>query len=65
VALEDDRTYTLAATEFMLAGGDGYAMLKEGAEPRYLGFADNAVLIEMLRQKGTVRPEVEGRIVFR
>lgn len=63
--LQDDRRYTLAATEFMLAGGDGYEMLVAGAEPEYLGFADNAILIEMLRAKGTVSPRVEGRIVFR
>ncbi len=63
--LQDDQTYTLAATEFMLAGGDGYTMLTEGAEPEYLGFADNAILIEMLKAKGTVSPRIEGRISFR
>lgn len=63
--LQDHKHYTLAATEFMLAGGDGYVMLTEGAEPEYLGFADNAILIEMLKAKGTVSPKIEGRIVFR
>ena len=63
--LDDEKTYTLAAPEFLLAGGDGYHMLAEGAPPVYLGFTDNTILIQMLRLKRNVSPQVEGRIVIR
>lgn len=63
--LDDEKTYTLAAPEFLLAGGDGYHMLTEGAPPVYLGFTDNTILMQMLRLKRTVNPQVEGRIVIR
>jgi 5'-nucleotidase/UDP-sugar diphosphatase len=63
--LDEGRTYSLATSEFLLAGGDGYSMLAEGAEPAYLGFTDNAVVLDRLRERGTVSPQVEGRITFR
>jgi hypothetical protein len=49
----------------MLAGGDGYSMLMEGVEPTYLGFSESAVVLEGLRDLGTVNPQVEGRIVIK
>ncbi len=63
--LDDAKTYVVAMSEFMLDGGDGYAMLKEGADPVYLGFSENHVVLEGLRERGTVSPQVEGRIVIR
>ncbi len=63
--LDPAKTYTLAASEFMLAGGDGYAMLTSGAEPTYLGYSESAVVLEALHAMGTVSPAVEGRIVIR
>ncbi len=63
--LDPSKTYTLAASEFMLAGGDGYDMLTTGAEPAYLGYSESAVVLEALREMGTVSPAVEGRIVIK
>ncbi len=63
--LDDNNTYTLAASEFMLAGGDGYSMLTEGSEPVYLGYSESAIVLEALRELGTVSPAVEGRITIR
>jgi 2',3'-cyclic-nucleotide 2'-phosphodiesterase (5'-nucleotidase family) len=63
--LEPQATYTLVTSEFMLAGGDGYSMLMEGVEPTYLGFSESAVVLEGLRDLGTVNPQVEGRIVIK
>ncbi len=63
--LDRDRTYLLLSSEFLLAGGDGYAMLKEGAPPVSLGYADNAVVTQMWRERGTVSPKVEGRILIK
>ena len=63
--LDPKKTYILAASEFMLGGGDGYAMLKEGTEPVYLGYSDSAIVTEKLREMGTVSPTAEGRIVIK
>ncbi len=63
--LDPSATYLMATSEFMLAGGDGYAMLMEGAEPTYLGYSESAVVLEGLRTMGTVSPKVEGRIVIK
>jgi 5'-nucleotidase / UDP-sugar diphosphatase len=63
--LDPKKTYILAASEFMLAGGDGYAMLKAGIEPVYLGYSESAIVTEKLREMGTVSPSVEGRIVIK
>ena len=63
--LDDTKTYTLAASEFMLAGGDGYSMLTEGSEPVYLGYSESAIVLEALRELGTVSPAVEGRILIK
>lgn len=62
--LDRERSYSLAAPQFLLEGGDGYEVFKTGLEPKYLGYADNAILIEMLGKRGTVSPQVEGRIVI-
>ncbi|NLO74070.1 MAG: hypothetical protein GX100_08215 [candidate division WS1 bacterium] len=62
--LDDKAEYTLATSEFLLAGGDGFAALARGEEPKYLGFTDNAILSEMLTRRGSVSPQVEGRIVI-
>jgi len=63
--LDRNRTYLLVSSEFLLAGGDGYAMLKEGAPSVSLGYTDNAVVTEQWRERGTVSPQVEGRIVIK
>lgn len=63
--LEDDATYTLATSEFLFQGGDGYEMLKEGPEPTYLGYTESTMATQMLREMGTVSPQVEGRITIK
>jgi 2',3'-cyclic-nucleotide 2'-phosphodiesterase (5'-nucleotidase family) len=62
--LEPDRTYRLAVNDFLAAGGDGYAMLPGlrrivdgNAGPLMAG-----VVIEYIRQRGTVAARTEGRI---
>lgn len=63
-ALDPNRTYRLAVNDFMAQGGDGYAMLQNlkriidtNAGPLMAG-----VVIEFIKQKGTVSSRVEGRI---
>jgi len=63
--LDRAATYTLAAPEFLLAGGDGYEVLTRGTAPTYLGFTDNAIFIDKLRELGSASPKLEGRIVIK
>lgn len=65
--LDEAKIYTVATTDFLARGGDGYDMLRDG---RHLLHADDAPLIAnevmtYLRRIGTVRTGVEGRIVIK
>ena len=62
--LDPNRTYRLAINDFLASGGDGYAMLQNlkriidtNAGPLMAG-----VVIEYIKQKGSIAPRVEGRI---
>jgi 2',3'-cyclic-nucleotide 2'-phosphodiesterase (5'-nucleotidase family) len=64
--LDPARTYTVATNDFMARGGDGYDALSKG---RQLINAIDATLtasqvIDYVAAKGTIAPEVEGRIVL-
>jgi 2',3'-cyclic-nucleotide 2'-phosphodiesterase (5'-nucleotidase family) len=63
-AVDPNRTYRLAVNDFLASGGDGYAMLTglrriidTNAGPLMAG-----VVIDYIKQRGTVGPTVEGRI---
>ncbi|MCI2425013.1 5'-nucleotidase C-terminal domain-containing protein [Candidatus Acetothermia bacterium] len=60
--LDMDRTYIVATNCFLAAGGDMYAMMREARVVLKTGdFLRDAVAV-YIREKGIVRPEVEGRI---
>ncbi len=62
--LEPSAVYSVAMSDFMAAGGDGFEMFRN--MPAYAdGVKMSDILIEWLRAKGTVEPRVEGRIVRR
>ncbi|MDB5590162.1 bifunctional UDP-sugar hydrolase/5'-nucleotidase [Enterovirga sp.] len=60
-----DRRYRVAANNYMLGGGDGYAMLARGKV--LVGATDGKLVanevMSYVRSRGRVRPAVEGRIV--
>lgn len=63
-ALDPNRTYRLATNDFLAAGGDGYTMLQNlkrivdvNAGPLMAG-----VVIDYVKQRGTLAPKAEGRI---
>lgn len=58
--LADATTYTLATNDFTNAGGDGYTMLADGKGTTREVMAD--VLLDYVRQLGTITPTIEGRI---
>ncbi len=63
--LDDEARYTLATSEFLFQGGDGFSMLKDGPEPTYLGYTESTVVTQMLQEMETVSPQVDGRITIR
>jgi 5'-nucleotidase/UDP-sugar diphosphatase len=65
--LDDARTYSVAANDFLARGGDGYVQFRDA--PRVLADDDapllaNAVMA-YVRNLGTVRTVIEGRIVVK
>ena len=63
-ALEDQRTYTLAVTDYVAGGGDGYEMLKSAKVliPAAQGPFDSDVLQKAISTLRTIAPKTDGRI---
>lgn len=64
--LDEAATYTVATNDFMLRGGDGYAMLATGqvlVSPVDGPVMANAVM-EAIQKLRTISPRVEGRITL-
>ena len=63
-ALDRNARYTLATNDFMARGGDGYGMFRSAKV--LLGDLDGKLMandvMAYIRAKGTVAPQVEGRI---
>lgn len=64
--LEPDTSYTVATNEFIASGKEGYDVFRNAE--RLLGETDAPlvanVVMHYIRKQGTVRPEVEGRIII-
>jgi 5'-nucleotidase len=58
--LADGTVYSLATNDFMNAGGDGYTMLTDGQGVTRDLMAN--VVLEYIRDVGTISPTLEGRI---
>jgi 2',3'-cyclic-nucleotide 2'-phosphodiesterase (5'-nucleotidase family) len=65
--LDDAATYTVATNDFMANGGDGYGVFKGARQLITLIDAQlmASQVIDYVAAKGTVSPEVEGRIVLK
>lgn len=61
IARDNSTTYTLATNNFVNAGGDGYRMLADGLGETREVMAD--VLLEHIRDAGTITPRLEDRIL--
>ncbi|MEO3433133.1 5'-nucleotidase C-terminal domain-containing protein [Inquilinus sp. CAU 1745] len=64
--IDPDATYTMATNDYMASGGDGYTALAGSVnliDPSAANFMASQV-IDYIEEKGTISPEVEGRIVF-
>jgi 5'-nucleotidase / UDP-sugar diphosphatase len=65
--LEDTKTYRVATNDFMARGGDGYTIFRDARQ--ILPGADAPPLanevVDYIKQEGTLRTSVEGRLVVR
>ena len=61
--LDEKKSYTLACTNFIADGGDGYAMLKGAKRLLNVESApiDSTVLENAIRAAGEIAPQLEGR----
>jgi 5'-nucleotidase len=62
--LDDRKTYTLATTDYVAGGGDGYEMLKSARLliPATQGQFDSDVLQKAISSVRTIAPRTDGRI---
>lgn len=61
-ALDPRRRYRVVTSDFLAAGGDGYAMLAQMADPVATGRLISDLLIEALRYQSPLAARIEGRI---
>jgi 2',3'-cyclic-nucleotide 2'-phosphodiesterase/3'-nucleotidase len=60
--IEADKTYTAATNDFLAPGQDGYVTLKETEFTNIYVLIRDA-LIDDIKAKGTIAPEVDGRMI--
>ncbi|AZR72096.1 hypothetical protein BBF96_01025 [Anoxybacter fermentans] len=63
--LDLNKIYRVATNDFLAAGGDGYSMFTEGTIVYQSGSYLRDLMVDYLREHGSVSPEVEGRITIR
>jgi 2',3'-cyclic-nucleotide 2'-phosphodiesterase/3'-nucleotidase len=63
-SVDPDATYTLGTNDFVSGGGDGYEMLADATVlvPGNEGTLLSGLVTEVVQRRGTISPEVEGRI---
>ncbi len=62
VPVDPAATYRVVTNNFMLTGGDGYAVFTQGANKLDTGFILADVVMEYIGANSPVNPQVEGRI---
>lgn len=60
--LQRERSYSVAVTDFLLAGGDGYSHFQKGRNRLLYPLLIRDLLLGYLRENKEVSPAVEGRI---
>ncbi|XP_067627166.1 protein 5NUC-like [Eurosta solidaginis] len=63
VPLDDTKTYKIITTEFLKDGGDQHDLVANGTTPITMKWAQDEALIEYLKHRDYVYPELDGRIV--
>ena len=64
--LDPEGTFVFAVNNYLAGGGDGYGMFADQKRivNEYAGVLDAVQVFNYISSKGTVAPEVEGRIVY-
>jgi len=63
--LDPAKSYSVATNDFLLSGGNGYTMFTEGQNSCSVGSTLSSIVIDALRERGEVAPQIEGRITMR
>ncbi len=64
--LDDERVYTVAMPDFLLAGGDGFSMFPPAAAGHVdTGLVVNGLVLDFFRKGNEANPRIEGRVVRR
>jgi 5'-nucleotidase len=63
--LDNKATYRLVTNSYLLGGGDGYSMFKNGTDIEYLGFTDYEIVKDYISSKSPVTIHTENRITSR
>jgi 2',3'-cyclic-nucleotide 2'-phosphodiesterase (5'-nucleotidase family) len=63
--LDSEHLYRIAAPDYIANGGDDYQVLADAVKRSDLGVLVRDAFIEYLRERGTIRPRIEGRITGR
>jgi len=64
--LKFDTLYTLATSDYLAGGGDGYAMFSQAERLHYKGQMNaliSSLLVDEIRNLGTISPQIEGRML--
>jgi len=64
VPLDPAATYTIATNNYLADGGDGYDAFAAGVDRYDSGWLLSDALAEFLTERGSVSPDVEGRITL-
>ncbi len=61
--LDPAATYTVATSDYLANGGDGYLIFKQGLDVRSVGISCTKAIIELIRRRRTLGPVTKPRII--
>ncbi|XP_053966570.1 protein 5NUC-like [Anastrepha ludens] len=62
--LDDSKEYSIITTEFLKDGGDNHDLIENGTVPISMKWYDQEAVVEYLKHRDFIYPELEGRIVI-
>lgn len=60
--IDPDRLYSVVVSDFLAAGGDGYAVFTAMVDPVMTGRLISDMLVQAIRKQGVIAPRLDGRI---
>jgi 2',3'-cyclic-nucleotide 2'-phosphodiesterase (5'-nucleotidase family) len=62
--LDDQRLYTVATNDFVVAGGDGFSEFANGSDIQDTGIVLRDVFVDYIRERKVISPLLDGRIGY-